>query len=221
MSADFNVTLDGPAGVGKTTLAKRLAGALGLAYLDTGAMYRAMAWRLGEGAENDPLDRLAARIRKMEFSLEGVGAGTRLLLDGDPLGDEIRTEEVAARASSVARLPVVREYCTRAQQAMGSRTAVVAEGRDMGTVVFPGARYKFFLDAAPEERARRRVEQLKEAGRPADLAAITEQIRARDHQDRTREIAPLKPAPDAVIVDTTHLDADGVFQALLAGMGRG
>jgi len=119
-------------------------------------------------------------------------------------------------ASTAATLPVVRERLKQAQQDIGQRTALVAEGRDMGTVVFPEARWKFFLDAAPEVRAERRCRQLEAMGRPADLAAIAESIRKRDEQDRTRATAPLRPAPDAVVIDTGPLDVDGVFAAIMA-----
>jgi len=221
MSAPRIVTLDGPAGVGKTTLARRVAEALGLAYLDTGAMYRATALALGPGARELPEAGLRTRLEGLAFGLSGSGAASVLHLDGRPVGDEIRTEQVAMMASDVATLPVVREFLKAAQRAVGRTTALVAEGRDMGTVVFPEAAHKIFLDAAPEVRARRRCEQLRAMGAPADLAAITEQLRARDHQDRNRAVAPLRPAPDAVVIDTGTLDIDGVFAAIMAALGRG
>jgi cytidylate kinase len=209
------VTIDGPAGVGKTTLAKRLAGRLGLAYLDTGAMYRGVAHALGEGAWDLPEDDLAKALDNLVFSLTGQGAESELRLNGVPLGAEIRTEEVAAWASNMARLPAVRVALVRAQQAMGRDTALVAEGRDMGTVVFPEARHKFFLEADPRVRAKRRCLQLEAMGQDADEDEIYYQIRKRDEQDRNRSVAPLKPADDAMIIDTTDKDLDQVFAALL------
>lgn len=220
MSAPRVVTLDGPAGVGKTTLARRVAEALGLAYLDTGAMFRATALALGPGARELPEAELRARLAGLDFGLSGGGAASVLRLNGRAVGDEVRTEQVGMMASDVATLPVVREFLKAAQRAVGRATALVAEGRDMGTVVFPEAAHKIFLDAAPEVRARRRCEQLRAMGAPAELAAITEQIRARDHQDRNRAVAPLRPAPDAVVIDTGALDIDGVFAAIMAALGR-
>jgi cytidylate kinase len=154
-------------------------------------------------------------VAQLHFALEGTGADSVLLLDGRPLGPEIRTEETARLASNAAKIPAVREALKAAQQAIGCATPLVAEGRDMGTVVFPNARRKFFLDAAPEERAKRRLLQLQSMGESADYDAILQAIRERDDQDRNRAAAPLKPADDAIIIDTTNLDVDGVFQALL------
>jgi len=215
MSGLLIVTLDGPAGVGKTTLARRVADALGVAYLDTGAMFRAVAWKLGEGAWGWPEERLARVLSDMRFDLYGQGMGSRLTLDGKLLPEAIRNEAVAGWASNMAKLPVVREALKKAQQDMGQGTSLVAEGRDMGTVVFPWARYKFFLDAAPETRAQRRVEQLHQAGQPAGFDDILAQIKTRDDQDRNRTVAPLRPAEDAIVVDTSHLDVNGVFRVIM------
>lgn len=216
MTAKRNiVTLDGPAGVGKTTLAKRVAQALGIAYLDTGAMFRTLGWKLGADAASLSEAELTARLAAFSFSLSGSGADTVLSVNGTPVGQEIRTEDVGMLASIVAKLPAVRTALKAAQQAMGAATPLVAEGRDMGTVVFPEARCKIFLDASPQERARRRFDQLVAMGETPDLEALTEQIRQRDDQDRNRAIAPLKPAEDAVIVDTTSLDIDGVFNEIM------
>lgn len=218
MAEPLVVTLDGPAGVGKSTVAKLLAKRLGLAFLDTGAMFRAVAWRLGPDSWKWPEERVAEKLEGLRFGLAGAGEATRLLLDGRALGPEIRTEEVGMWASNVAVLPVVRRFLKQAQRDLATSASLVAEGRDMGSVVFPNAQHKFFLDADPAERAKRRALQLRDQGQEADEAAILAQIQARDHQDRTRAEAPLRPAPDAQIIDTTRLDLEEVFDAILAAI---
>ncbi|WP_320171416.1 (d)CMP kinase [Maridesulfovibrio sp.] len=216
MTGPFIITLDGPAGVGKSSLAKRLADRFGIAYLDTGAMFRATAWKLGEGAWEWEALRMETALKELEFSLSGCGAGSVLSLNGVPLTDEIRTETVGMWASNMARIPAVRTCQKDAQRSIGATTSLIAEGRDMGTVIFPQAPCKFFLDADLRERARRRFLQLQEMGRPADMEELVEQIGARDDQDRNRKVAPLKPAEDAILVDTTSLDIEGVFERLVA-----
>ncbi len=209
------VTLDGPAGVGKPTLARRVADTLGAPYLDTGAMFRCLALKLGPGAERLPGGELRERCAAWTFSLAGSGSGTTLLCNGVPVRGEVRTEEVGMLASRLAAAPEVRDVLKAAQQAIGASTALVAEGRDMGTVVFPHAGFKFFLDATPEVRAMRRLRELEERGERPDLAVLTEQIRKRDAMDRNRAVAPLRPAQDAVIVDTSTLDIQGVLGVIL------
>ncbi len=214
MGKPLIVTIDGPAGVGKSTMAKMLARHLSIPYLDTGAMFRSVAWKLGDGSWEWDEARLEAALSGVEYALSGVGGDSVLCLDGAPIGDEIRTEEVGMWASNVATLPVVRTFLKRAQQRLGARFSLVAEGRDMGTVVFPDAAHKFFLDASVEERAARRYRQLEGMGKPADMDALKEQIARRDHQDRNRVVAPLRPADDAVTIDTTDMDKHQVFAAL-------
>ncbi len=209
------VTLDGPAGVGKTTLARRVADTLGVPYLDTGAMFRCLALKLGPGAEHLPGDELRERCSTWTFSLTGSGSGTTLLCNGVPVRGEVRTEEVGMLAARLATVPDVREVLKAAQQAIGTSSALVVEGRDMGTVVFPHAKFKFFLDATPEVRAMRRLRDLEERGERPDLAVLTEQIRKRDAMDRNRAVAPLRPAQDAVTVDTSALDIQGVLGTIL------
>ncbi|WP_165174596.1 (d)CMP kinase [Desulfovibrio sp. ZJ369] len=209
------VTLDGPAGVGKTTLARRMAESLDLAYLDTGAMFRCLALKLGPGAELLPEEELRARCKEWTFSIAGKGRSAALFCNGRAVRGEVRTEEVGMLAARIGTVPVVRELLKAAQRAMGEASPLVAEGRDMGSVVFPDARFKFFLDAAPEVRAMRRLRDLANRGEQAELTVLTEQIRQRDALDRNRAVAPLRPAPDALIIDTSQLDIEGVLGVLL------
>lgn len=209
------VTLDGPAGSGKTTVARMVADRLGIAYLDSGAMFRAFALRLGAQSWAWSEDVLRQRLVGLDFALQGRGGEAELFLNGEPLGQEIRREEVGMWASNLAKSGVVREILKQAQQRLGAGTALVAEGRDMGSVVFPRARYKFFLDAALEERARRRWLQLKEMGVNEDLDALIANLRQRDDQDRNRAIAPLMPADDAVIIDTAGLTPEQVVDVVV------
>jgi len=210
------VTLDGPAGVGKTTIARQLADRLGIAYLDTGAMFRSVALFFGEGSWEKPGDQLVPELNRLDFDLEGEGSHSELLLNGYPLSPDIRSEEVGLWASHLARIPVVRDFLRRNQQAIGRIASLVAEGRDMGSVVFPTAKHKFFMDASIDVRAKRRHAQLKAMGMEEDLERIRGQIRIRDDQDRNRVVAPLKPAQDAMIIDTSALDAERVLERIVA-----
>jgi cytidylate kinase len=207
----FVITLDGPAGVGKTTLAKNLAEDLKIAFLDTGAMYRAAALLLGKEVHTWSDGKLREGLKAIEFSMKDTGRSSLLYVNGRPVGDEIRTEEVGMEASNIAKLPLVREVLMQAQREVGKTISLVAEGRDMGTVVFPDAAYKFYIDADPAVRAKRRHDQLIDAAKPSDLAALEAEMRERDAQDMNRAIAPLKPAEDAVVVDTSKLSAEQVL----------
>lgn len=209
------ITIDGPAGVGKTTMARQVAAALKIAYLDTGAMFRAVGWMLGPGNAVDDPGQITALLAGMCFSLEGSGWDSSLILNGKVLGPEIRTEEVGMRASNVGKLEIVRDFLKKEQQKIGASTSLVAEGRDMGSVVFPDALYKFFLDASAEIRAGRRQSQLESMGLQSDYGTVLDQIIKRDDQDRNRAIAPLKPAPGALIVDTGALSPDEVLKKIL------
>jgi len=211
------IAIDGPAGAGKSTVSRRLAESLGYRYVDTGAMYRVIgvlaAERHIDGADGATLAALCDATQ-MEF-VDRDGR-MRCLADGRDLSDAIRTPEAAQLASKVSTVPVVRERLVAKQRAMGSGGGVVMEGRDIGTVVFPDAPVKVFLDAAPAERARRRTGELPGGATPERLAHMTREIAERDARDRTRAHSPLQPAPDAVVIDTTAHSIDAVVDTLRA-----
>ena len=209
------VAIDGPSGVGKSTVAKLIAARLSYMYLDSGALYRAVAWKVlttgTDPADSDAIRRLCATTKLKASST--VGGGMVVEVDGQVLGDELRTPEVSRAASQVAALPEVRAWLLPVQQSFGRQAGapgLVAEGRDMGTRVFPQAPVKFFLEAAAAERARRRHAEFVGAGQVAELAETQRELEARDKRDRTRESAPLTAAPDAVIIDTGRLKIEEV-----------
>ncbi|MFO7801110.1 MAG: (d)CMP kinase [Desulfovermiculus sp.] len=215
-NSPFIVTVDGPAGVGKSTLTKSLAEKYMLAYLDTGAMFRALALYLGDGSWNWSSQRLQDALSDVDFRLTDQGADTTLTLNSTPIGPEIRREEVGLWASSLGQRKEIRTCLKLAQQEIGRRTSLVAEGRDMGTVVFPRAQCKIFLDATVQERARRRCLQLDQQGHHQDEHKVAKDLLERDRQDRSRTEAPLRPAEDAYVLDTTDLNLDQVMHWLLA-----
>ena len=211
------IAIDGPSGAGKSTLAKRLAKELNFIYLDTGAMYRALALKvLREGVDLADDTRLAELIRGTEIDLADQEGWLVVLLDGRDVAGEIRTPEVSQMASKVSALRIVRERMLELQRAMGRRGSVVAEGRDIGTVIFPQAEVKIFLDASVRERARRRCDEIKAAGRAVDLAETLREIEERDRRDSERDIAPLRKADDALMIDSSSVDADAVATRVLA-----
>jgi cytidylate kinase len=212
------IAIDGPAGAGKSTAARRLAARLGFKLVDTGALYRGLALCASEaGVDLNDAVSVGDLARTLDLDFDrGEDGRSRLLVGGIDRDDEIRTETVAAAASVVSRHPEVREALLGIQRRFGARGGVVLEGRDIGTVVFPDAEVKVFLTASPEERAKRRVSDLRERGIDADPAIVADEIRERDHKDASREIAPLKPAGDARIFDTTDLGLDEVLERLVA-----
>ncbi len=213
------ITIDGPSGVGKSTISRKIAESLGFTYLDTGAMYRAVGLCL-ERHHIDLTDEKAvaaalAVVRIDLFATETGHGDVGVLLNGEDVSQEIRSPEIAMVASRVSAIPAVREKLTRLQRAIGEQGKIVAEGRDTGTVVFPGAMHKFFLDARPEERARRRVLQLQAKGEIVDEKKILAMTLERDKNDRERAIAPLRQAEDALAIDTTTKDIEEVSRLVL------
>ena len=191
------ITIDGPAGVGKTTLARTLAAKIKIAFLDTGAMFRAIALHLGPGSEKFAHNVLESKVKDLNFSLQGFGEKTQLFCNNRPLGLEIRTETVAMTASKLAQIGLIREFLATAQRKIASQSPLVAEGRDMSTVIFPTARCKFFLDASPEIRANRRLNDPHNQEK-TDLATLIAQIKERD----------------ALVIDTSNLTIDAVLKIM-------
>jgi len=203
---DLVITIDGPAGSGKSTTARLVAGRLGYAYLDTGAMYRAMTVKaIREGIDPDDSDLLSAMAQRTEISVETSPEGTRVILDGEDVTDRLRDADVTRASSPVSAVKAVRQRMVELQRRIGAAGGIVAEGRDMGSVVFPDADLKVFLDAGLECRAARRKKELDAVGEPVDLDAVKKDILARDERDSSREHSPLVVPEGAVIIDTTDL----------------
>jgi cytidylate kinase len=207
------VAIDGPAGAGKSTLAKRLAKVLGYLYIDTGAMYRALALKMmRQGLALGDEKALRKILDEIDITLSEDESGYRVRLGGEDVSEAIRAPDVSQMASKVSTLKVVRDKMVELQQAMGRAGGVVAEGRDIGTVVFPEAEFKIFLDASPEERARRRFEELKDRGTGATLEGTLGELRERDRRDQEREFAPLRKAEGAIVIDSTTMSAEEVIR---------
>lgn len=217
------LTIDGPGGAGKGTISRLIAERLGWHLLDSGALYRLTAYAAAKhGVMLDDEPALARLAETLDVTFLAEDGTTRIMLEGEDVGTAIRTEAAGERASQVAALPAVRQALLARQRDFRQAPGLVADGRDMGTVVFPDAPLKIFLTASAEERARRRFLQLQEAGESASLSSLLKEIQARDARDMQRAVAPLKPADDAVELDTTELTIPDVvdhIQRLLADQG--
>jgi len=210
------VAIDGPSGAGKSTLAKRVASELGFMYLDTGAMYRALGLKaLRQGVELTDEAGVARLVAATEIDLKERAGKLEVFLDGEEVSALIRTPEVSQAASRISALKVVRQRMLELQRALARRGRVVAEGRDIGTVVFPGAEVKIFLDASAQERARRRCQELRAAGQPVSIEETQREMEERDRRDSEREWAPLRQAEDALAIDSTGLSADAVAERVI------
>ena len=206
------VAIDGPAGAGKSTIARRVAERLGFTYIDTGAMYRAVAlWGLRQHVSPDDLHRMEQLAIAATIEL----SPGRIHLNGEDVTEAIRTPEVSNGASRIAVIPGVRRAMVAKQREIGERISVVMEGRDIGTVVFPAAEVKIYLDANPDERVRRRLLESQAKGEAVSQAALATQMKERDQRDSTRADAPLSQAPDAVYLDSTGLTIEEVEEAVL------
>lgn len=214
----LRVAIDGPAGAGKSTVARRVASRLGYTYVDTGAMYRALAWAvLHVRAAPDDEEAVCALAAGLDVRLE---PGGRVLVDGRDVAGEIRTPEISNLTSPLSALPCVRTRMVALQQAMARRGGVVMEGRDIGTVVLPDAEVKVFLVASLGERVRRRREEMEAAGVAPPPEELARDIAERDARDAARDVAPMVPAPDAVLLDSDGLDVDAVVARILALCAR-
>ncbi len=212
----YNIAIDGPAGAGKSTIAKKAAAKLGFIYVDTGAMYRAMAlYCLREGIDRNDESAVEAACERMTVSLRYQGGAQQVWLNGEDVSGLIRTEEVGAMTSAISVYAPVRQKLLKLQRQLAAKENVIMDGRDIGTCVLPGAKTKIYLTANSHVRALRRFKELKEKGQMCNLEEIEQDIIERDHRDMNRDIAPLKQAEDAVFLDSSDMTIDQVVDAIL------
>lgn len=213
----IRIAVDGPSGAGKSTIAKAVAQRLSIDYIDTGAMYRAVGYKLlQEGVSLEDLEKVAEVLARTEIDF----SCGNIYLDGENINDKIRTEEISRQASACSALGIVREKLTEQQQEMGARKSVIMDGRDIGTVVFPDAEYKFYITASAEERAKRRYKELLEKGQEAVYEKVLADIKQRDYNDTTRKINPLRKAEDALTVDTTEMSREEVIDFICSRLSE-
>ncbi|QPJ64513.1 MAG: (d)CMP kinase [Candidatus Nitrohelix vancouverensis] len=211
------IAIDGPAGSGKSTAAKTVAQHLNYRYIDTGAMYRAVAWKaLQANADLNDQNVIGKIAEELEIELLPQPGGQRVLADGQDITSQLKNETVGGGAAVVAAQKIVRDILVAKQRDFGKNGDIVMDGRDIGTVVFPQADFKFFLEADPEERGRRRYLEMKEKHSEANLPEIIEQVRRRDQEDRNRDISPLRMADDGILLDTTGLNPGQVVEKIIS-----
>jgi cytidylate kinase len=216
MAKDLIIAIDGPSGAGKSSAAKGLAMRLGYLYLESGALYRAIAWKVvQEGMDPENEDALNELCRRIEISIRNVKGQSRILIGQKDVTDELKTPVLDRVSSQISTIAAVRERLLHLQRQVGKQGGVVVEGRDIGSVVFPDAHVKFYLDASPETRARRRYEELRHRGHMLSPESVYEEIYLRDQRDRQRDLAPLKRPKDAITIDTTHLTLDQVVDTMV------
>jgi len=213
----IQIAIDGPSGAGKSTMAKIISKKLGILYLDTGSMYRAVALKaIRQGIDTRDREKVAAIMPDIRIDISYVDGSQRVFLDGEDITGSIRTNEVSMGASNVSAFPDVRERLVELQRKIADNTGVIMDGRDIGTHVLPNADVKIFLTASVEERARRRYEELKEKGLlDKTLDQLIEEIKTREYNDSTRQHSPLRQAEDAILLDTSHLNIDQAVQKIL------
>ncbi len=212
----ISIAIDGPGGAGKSTIAKALAKKLGFIYVDTGALYRAIGlYMINNGIDLKNSDAVVNKLDEVKVELKYVNGEQKVLLCGDDVSEDIRKPEVSMAASDVSAIPKIREFLLGLQRKMANENNVIMDGRDIGTVVLPNAEIKLFLTASAEERAMRRYKELIEKGKQVEYDTVYKELCERDYQDSHREIAPLKPADDATIIDTTGNDLEKSVQLLM------
>ena len=212
----ISIAIDGPGGAGKSTIAKALAKKLGFIYVDTGALYRAIGlYMINNGVDLKNAAAVTEKLDEVKVELKYVNGEQRVLLCGDDVSEDIRKPEVSMAASDVSAIPAVRDFLLGLQRKMASENNVIMDGRDIGTVVLPNAQIKLVLTASAEERAMRRYKELIEKGKKVEYETVYKELCERDYQDSHREVAPLKPADDSTIIDTTGNDLEKSVQVLM------
>ena len=200
----ISVAIDGPAGAGKSSISRKVSGELGFIYVDTGALYRSIAFTLNaKGITTEEIDKIEATLKETRIDIKFIDGEQHVMVNDQDVSSEIRTAEISMLASAFSALPIVREYLLGLQRRMAEENNVIMDGRDIGTVVLPNATVKIFLTADPEDRAKRRYDEMVEKGMTANYDDVLEDIKKRDYNDSHRPVAPLKPAEDSIVVNTT------------------
>ena len=200
----ISVAIDGPAGAGKSSISRKVSGELGFIYVDTGALYRSIAYTLNaKGITTEEIDKIEATLKETRIDIKFIDGEQHVMVNDQDVSSEIRTAEISMLASAFSALPIVREYLLGLQRRMAEENNVIMDGRDIGTVVLPNATVKIFLTADPEDRAKRRYDEMIEKGMTANYDDVLEDIKKRDYNDSHRPVAPLKPAEDSIVVNTT------------------